>query len=70
MIYVQVEYNKEHENLFKFGCEGYGWCDEEDLNKGYVNLQCDDNYNGARGYTVKRKYVKLAEVQKENLYRN
>lgn len=68
MIYVKVKYDKEHENLFKFGCKGYGWCKEEDLNKDYVDIQCQDNYRGARGYLVDRQFVEVCEEQLENPY--
>jgi hypothetical protein len=70
MIYVSVDKNKENENFFVFDCTGCGWCKEDDLNKDYIDISCEDNYLGARGCTIKREFVHKCEVQKENPYKS
>ncbi len=67
-IYVKVIKNKSTENFFKFGCTGYGWIKEDSLNKEFINVQCEDNYKGARGFTVDRSEIEICETQKENPY--
>ena len=68
MIYVKVKRNEENENMFKFGCEGYGWVKDKDINRESINIQCEDNYEGARAYTVSKESIEICKTQKENTY--
>ena len=66
-IYVKVN-KKGNENMYKFGCKGYGWVCEEDLNNDFINIQCEDNYGGARAWGAKKEDIIICANQKENIY--
>lgn len=68
MIRIKIKDKALNENILAFGCKGFGWIRESDLDKKYVDVQLEDNYNGYRGYGFYLKEIEVCEEQPEYPY--
>lgn len=68
-IYVKVKHTEENNNFFAFGCTGYGWVYKDELEtSNYITVQCEDNYEGNRGWSTDISNIEICNIQKECPY--
>jgi len=68
MVRVKIKDKALNENILAFGCKGFGWMKEIDLDKEYIDVQLEDNYNGCRAYGCYLKDIEICEIQPEYPY--
>ena len=70
MVRIKIINQEKNKYLYSFNFNGYGWIEEKELksNKNSLLIQCEDSYEGARGYTLDREYIVVLEEQPEYPY--
>ena len=70
MVRIKIINQEKNKYLYSFNFNGYGWIEENELksNKNSLLIQCEDNYEGTRGYTLDREYIVVLEEQPEYPY--
>lgn len=68
-LYIFVPESCSVNGLYHYGCKGYGWVLYSELSNASptssVNIICDDEFKGARGFTVPVSCIQVAPIQKD-----